>query len=25
LKHMVGTRPIWATPEDSKVLRELLV
>ncbi|OAI48333.1 hypothetical protein AYO44_07405 [Planctomycetaceae bacterium SCGC AG-212-F19] len=25
VKHMVGTRPIWATPENSKVLRELLV
>src|SRR5262249_18411805 len=25
VKHMVGTRPIWATPEHSKVLKELLV
>jgi uncharacterized protein (DUF1501 family) len=24
VKHFVGTRPIWATPENSKVLRELL-
>jgi hypothetical protein len=24
VKHFVGTRPIWATPEDSKVLKELL-
>ena len=23
-KHYVGTRPIWATPEGSKPLRELL-
>jgi hypothetical protein len=25
LKHFVGTRPIWATPEESKVVKELLV
>jgi hypothetical protein len=24
VKHYVGTRPIWATPESSQVLRELL-
>jgi Protein of unknown function (DUF1501)/TAT (twin-arginine translocation) pathway signal sequence len=24
VKHFVGTRPIWATPENSKVLKELL-
>jgi hypothetical protein len=23
-KHFVGTRPIWATPENSKVLKELM-
>jgi len=24
VKHFVGTRPIWATPEDSSVVRDLL-
>jgi hypothetical protein len=24
VKHYIGTRPIWATPENSQVLRELL-
>ena len=24
VKHFVGTRPIWATPEDSTVVRDLL-
>ncbi len=25
VKHLVGTRPIWATPEDANVVREILV
>jgi hypothetical protein len=24
VRHHVGTRPIWATPEGSRVLRELI-
>jgi hypothetical protein len=25
VKHMVGIRPIWATPEDARVIRDILV